>query len=47
MLIDRSITIAERIRSAWARTEHGREEWIAGTLDLIDALAEGRAAFPS
>lgn len=37
--------LAERIRSAYARTEQGRQEWIEGTLDLALALSEARTRF--
>lgn len=35
--------LAQRIRGAYERTEHGRQEWIEGTLELAAALAEARA----
>jgi DNA-directed RNA polymerase specialized sigma24 family protein len=31
-----------RIRSAWDRTKQGRKDWIEGTLELAQALAEAR-----
>jgi hypothetical protein len=39
--------LAERIRVSYERTEHGRHEWIEGTLELAAALAEARNRFPS
>lgn len=39
--------IAERIRAAYDRTQHGRQEWIEGTLELAVALADGRERFPA
>lgn len=40
-------TVAADYRAGRAMTEQGRELWIAGTLKMMDALAAGRAAFPS
>ncbi len=40
-------TLAARIRAAWTRLGEGHAAWVAGTLELIDALTEGRRAFPS
>jgi hypothetical protein len=34
--------LADRIRTAYERTERGRHEWIEGTLELAAALAEAR-----
>ncbi len=39
--------IASRIRAAFDRTQASRDEWINATLDLAEALAEGRAHFPA
>jgi hypothetical protein len=39
--------LVQRIRSAYERTEHGRREWIEGTLELAAALAEARARVPA
>lgn len=39
--------LAERIRAAFTRTEHGKQEWIEGTLELAVALAEARERFPN
>ena len=38
--------IAERIRAAYDRAAKGEREWIAGTLELAEALTEGRERFP-
>jgi hypothetical protein len=40
-------TIGQRIDAAYERAQHGREEWIEGTLDLAQAFADARARFPS
>jgi hypothetical protein len=37
--------IAERIRMAYDRAAKGEREWIAGTLELAEALAEARERF--
>jgi hypothetical protein len=37
--------LADKIRAAFARTEHGRQEWIDGTLELATALSEARERF--
>jgi hypothetical protein len=39
--------LVERIRVSHERTEHGRHEWIEGTLELAAALAEARDRLPS
>lgn len=39
--------LADRIRTAFARTECGKQEWIEGTLELAIALAEARGRFPA
>lgn len=39
--------LAQRIRSAYERTERGRQEWIEGTLELAVTLSEARVGFPS
>lgn len=39
--------IAERIRVAFKKTQHGRQEWIEGTLELAQALFDGRARYQS
>ena len=39
--------LADRIRTAFERTEHGRREWIEGTLELAAALADARSRFPA
>lgn len=44
---ERLSRLAQRIRSAYDRTQHGRSEWIEGTLELASALADGRGAFPA
>jgi hypothetical protein len=39
--------LADKIRSAFHRTERGRFEWIEGTLELAVLLSEARERFPS
>jgi hypothetical protein len=39
--------IGKRIDDAYEQTQHGRLQWIEGTLKLAFALAEGRNRFPS
>lgn len=39
--------LADQIRDDLGRREHGREEWIAATIDLCRHLAEARARLPS
>jgi hypothetical protein len=39
--------LANRIRAAYKRATHSREEWIEGTLELAAALAEARGRFPA
>ena len=38
---------ASRIRRAFERTQHGRQEWIEGTVDLAQALSDARAEHES
>jgi hypothetical protein len=38
-------TLAGRIRSAHARTQYGRTEWIEGTIDLAKLLSQARKQF--
>lgn len=37
--------IGQRIDQAWQRTRKGADEWIEGSLELAQALAEGRGRF--
>src|SRR5436190_16909007 len=39
--------IARQIRAGYARARAGEQEWIAGTLELAEALAAGRGQFTS
>lgn len=39
--------LAQRIRAALELTDHGRQEWIDGTLELASSLAEARRRFKS
>jgi hypothetical protein len=39
--------IGRRIDAAYERTQIGHQEWVDGTLELAQALAAGRASFPS
>jgi hypothetical protein len=39
--------LAVRHRAAWDKTQHGRQEWIEGTLELAAVLAEERKAIPA
>jgi hypothetical protein len=39
--------LAARHRAAWDKTQHGRAEWIEGTLELAAVLAEERKAIPA
>jgi len=38
--------LAARHRAAWDKTQHGRAEWIEGTLELAAVLAEERKLMP-
>ena len=38
--------LAARHRAAWDKTQHGRAEWIEGTLELAAVLAEERKLLP-
>ena len=39
--------LAEKIRAAYARTEHGKREWVEGTIELAAAFADARSRFPA
>jgi hypothetical protein len=40
-------TIARRIRTAWDRTQASHDAWVEATLELMEALSDGRRAFPA
>ena len=41
------MSLAATIRTAFERTEHGRAEWIEGTIELASTLANAREQFKS
>jgi hypothetical protein len=43
--MDHLTSLADDIRSAYARTQYGRAEWIEGTIELASLLADARRQF--